>query len=80
MQSVPAPKGESVEFEALKESWNEYLLEDGRILRFKAVVSKIIKTDQIGPDGNPIYFVTSSSVVQVFGPHELKKPRSKQQP
>ena len=53
-------------FEAVKEEWNEYLLDDGTRLRVKLVVTKILRTNQIDPEGNPVYVITSQNVVGVY--------------
>lgn len=49
------PKEKLVDFEPVKESWNEYLLADDNTLRVKCIVTKIIKTEQIALDGAPVY-------------------------
>jgi len=66
---VPAP-GKPVNFEGVKEEWNEYLLEDGTRLRVKLVVTKILRTNQIDPEGNPVYVITSQNVVGVYRPSD----------
>jgi len=69
MASLPAPPtGKTVPFEATKEEWNEYLLDDGTRLRVKLVVTKILRTNQIDPEGNPVYVITSQNVVGVYRP------------
>nr|MBC8520613.1 hypothetical protein [Methanomicrobia archaeon] len=47
---VRLPNGREIEamdvdFETKKEDWNEYKLEDGTVLKFKTVVSSIIRTE-----------------------------------
>ena len=62
------PPGKPVNFEAVKEEWNEYLLDDGTRLRVKLVVTKILRTNQIDPEGNPVYIITSQNAVGVYRP------------
>lgn len=57
-------EGEELEFEPLKETWNEYRCSDGSFLRLKLVVSKITKLDKRNPaNGEPIYQVLSTNVL-----------------
>ncbi len=57
-------EGEELEFEPLKETWNEYRCSDGSLVRLKIVVSKITKLDKRNPsNGEPIYQVLSSNVL-----------------
>ncbi|MFC2032555.1 hypothetical protein ACFLUS_04235 [Chloroflexota bacterium] len=49
---------------ARKEDFNEYQLTDGKILRIKMVVTRIIRLEEEkAPDGNPIYLIHSQNVV-----------------
>lgn len=64
--------GEELEFEPLKESWNEYRCADGSYLKIKLVVAKIIKLDKQNPAGEPIYVVNSSNVVAATPPMERR--------
>ena len=76
----PQFKGQPVGFEAVSEPWSEYLLSDGKILRIKLVLTKVVKNpDMIMPDGNPNYGVKTGNIVEVFRSDELperKKPDS----
>jgi hypothetical protein len=57
-------EGEPVDFLTRKEDFNEYQLTDGKILRIKMVVTRIVKlTEEKTPDGNPIYLIQSQNVV-----------------
>ncbi len=66
-------EGEEMNFTILKEDWNEYKLDDGTIIKFKSVVSKIVRTNEYNKEGEPIYYVRSSSVVVAEVPEELKR-------
>ena len=57
-------EGSPVEFLTRKEDFNEYQLTDGKILRIKMVVTRIIKLEEEKtPDGNPIYLIQSQNIV-----------------
>jgi hypothetical protein len=48
------------------ESFNEYTLEDGSILKVKHVATNFLRIDnQFLPDGRPMYIVLSTPVVNV---------------
>jgi hypothetical protein len=76
---VRLPNGSEVEatnvdFETMQEDWNEYKLEDGTVLRFKTVVSSIIRTENYDPmTGDPVYHVRSTNILRVKVPDELKR-------
>jgi len=56
------------------EHWNQYLLDDGTVLKLKTVVTSIMRL--IGaytPDGDPVYVVKSGNVVTATCPDTLKK-------
>ncbi len=63
-------EGEELDFEPLKESWNEYRCADGSYVRIKLVVAKITKLDKKNPAGEPVYIVNSSNVLAVTPPQE----------
>ncbi len=57
-------EGKPVDFLTRKEDFNEYQLEDGRVLRIKMVVTRIIKLEgETAPDGSPVYLIQSQNVV-----------------
>jgi len=63
-----------VDFETVREDWNEYKLEDGTILKFKTIVSSIIRTEEYDPmTGDPVYHVRSTNILRVKVPQELKR-------
>ena len=60
-------EGEAIDFLTRKEDFNEYQLTDGKILKIKMVVTRIIKLEEEkAPDGNPIYLIQSQNVVAPF--------------
>ena len=51
------------------ERWNEYLLEDGTVLKMKLVLKKVLKVDhEVDPEGNPVYVMQSTNVTSVSAP------------
>jgi hypothetical protein len=65
--------GEEIEFEAEREGWNIYIVQDGTKLKVKAVVGKIVRLDAYKPDGEPVYLINSSLVTATDVPDHLKK-------
>jgi hypothetical protein len=65
--------GQEVPFEAERESWNAYLLEDGTTLKLKAVASSIVRLDEYLPNGDPVYIANASLVVATDVPDNLKR-------
>lgn len=53
-----------IDFIERKESWNEYQLTDGKIIKIKLVVTRVLKLDtEVDKEGNPIYVINSTNVV-----------------
>ena len=83
---VRLPNGSEVEatnvdFETINEEWNEYKLEDGTVLKFKTVVSSIIRTENFDPmTGDPVYHVRSTNILRVKVPDELKQLPASRKP
>ncbi len=63
-------EGEELDFEPLKESWNEYRCSDGSYVRIKLVVAKITRLNERTETGEPVYVVNSSNVLAVTPPPE----------
>ena len=56
------------------ERWNEYLLEDGTIMKVKLVLTNVYRAEgQYDAEGNPIYIVQSTNVLSVNAPEELRR-------
>lgn len=75
---VDTPEGPreatEVGFRAAGEHWNEYLLDDGTVLRLKLVVTNVVKIDGLyDNDGNPAYLAQSTNVVGVSSPEEIRR-------
>jgi len=60
---------EELDFEAVKEPWAEYQLEDGTVFQLKPVLIKIVRTENIHPDGSPVF----ETLVQCVGRVRNKK-------
>ena len=53
-----------VDFLTRKEDFSEYQLVDGKVLRIKLVVTRILLVEgEKDPEGNPIYVIQSTNVV-----------------
>lgn len=66
---IPGPDGEPVNvteigFRDHNERWNEYLLDDGTVIRLKLVVLRVYRWDgHFDHRGDPVYFVDSAEVI-----------------
>jgi len=70
----PLKEAELIEVRQGNEYWNDYLLSDGTALKMKTVVSEVWRVvDEYDNDGNPIYFVRSSNILNINAPDELRK-------
>ncbi len=55
------------------EYWNEYLVDDGSLLRVKLVATEVLRLDgRYDAEGNPIYILNSANIMTVEAPEELK--------
>jgi len=62
------------------EHFNQYVLEDGSVLRVKSVATSMMRVDgQYLPDGSPIYIVVTSPAVSVES-SPLKKGEEARKP
>ena len=60
-----------------KDGWSEYKLDDGSTIRLKAVLVDVKKAlNQFTPDGDPIYIMQQTVVVNLNAPEELKKGKN----
>lgn len=63
-------------FQTGGEHFNEYLVEDGTVVKLKLVVTEILKLDgEYDAEGNPVYIVISANVPYVSVPEELRQKR-----
>ena len=74
VRQIQGPDGqphdaEPVGFRTVGEHFNEYLLDDGTVLRVKLVLTEIMKiADMRDAQGNPIYFFQHQQVTSVDVP------------
>ena len=65
---------EDVDFNVIKEDWNEYSLKDGTKLKIKLVLVKVKRSNKYDQFGEPLYMVQSQNIVKVAEvPDELKR-------
>ena len=73
------PDGREVEavemsFQAASENWNEYLLDDGSVVRMKLVATEVVRVEgEYDPQGQPVYLVQSTNLMVVSAPDNLKR-------
>jgi hypothetical protein len=61
------------------EHWNEYVLNDGSVIRIKWVVTEMLKVSgKFDNEGNPLYIVRSKNVVSVSASDRAKKQTSEE--
>ena len=66
-------EAEPIGFRAAGEHFNEYLLDDGVILRIKLVLTDVWKAKEAYDSyGNPLYLTVQLPVVAVDAPDELR--------
>lgn len=67
-------EGTVMPFQTGGEHWNEYIVEDGSLLRVKLVATEVIRLDgQYDQEGNPVYILNSTNVMVVAAPDELRR-------
>ena len=75
---VPLPDGGEGDavvlgFQSHGEHWNEYLVDDGSLIKMKLVVTEVLRVEgHYDATGNPLYIVQSTNVVAVDVPEELR--------
>ena len=56
------------------EYWNQYLLDDGTVIKMKLVATKALRVDnKYDQEGNPLYIIQSTNITSVNAPDNLKK-------
>jgi hypothetical protein len=79
IRQIPGPTGEPVDaepigFRASAEHWNEYLLDDGSVLKLKLVVTEVLRVQDVyDQNGNPAYVAMHQQVTAVDSPDDLKR-------
>ncbi len=78
-KTIKGPDGRSIEVEEMpfrsgSENWNEYLLEDGSVIRLKTIVTEVQRVvNQWDAEGNPAYLFKTANVVNVNAPEKLRR-------
>jgi hypothetical protein len=63
-----------VEINQSDEHWNQYLLDDGTVVKMKLVATKVMRVDnKFDMEGNPLYIIQSTNITSVTAPDILKK-------
>lgn len=61
-----------LDFKTVREEWMHIILEDGTLIRFKSVLTRVFDTGQRDAVGEVIYRIDSQNVVVARAPEELK--------
>lgn len=78
-RKIPGPDGKMVDatpmsFQVGAEHFNDYVLEDGTVLRLKTVMTEILRVDDLyDNDGNPVYVTKAVNVVTADSPEKLRR-------
>lgn len=76
-RTITLPDGRQAEatvlaFRSGGEHWNEYLVDDGSVVKVKLVATEILRVDgEYDENGNPIYLMQSMNVMSVDAPENL---------
>jgi hypothetical protein len=67
-------EAEPIGFRSSGEHFNEYLLDDGSVLRIKLVVTEVLRVKETYDSyGDPLYVARHIAVVAVDAPEELRE-------
>jgi hypothetical protein len=65
----------------MREEWNQYMLEDGSVLRARLIVSEVLRlVDVYNAEGDPVYIIKSTNFVNSDVPANLRKKTPDQPP
>ncbi|MCX5694781.1 MAG: hypothetical protein NT014_06680 [Candidatus Omnitrophica bacterium] len=63
-----------IDINQTNEYWNQYLLDDGSVIKMKLVATKVLRVDnKFDQEGNPLYIIQSTNITSVNAPDNLKK-------
>lgn len=77
--TLPLPDGSQmptteIGFRSSGEHWNEYLADDGTVIKIKLVVTDVYRVDgRYDGDGNPLYLTKSTNIMAISAPEDLKE-------
>jgi hypothetical protein len=61
-------------FRAAGEFWNEYLIDDGSVLRLKIVMTEVNRLEgEYDDEGQPVYAIKSVNAMSVSAPKHLRR-------
>lgn len=67
---------EPIDVHQASERWNEYLLDDGSVLKVKLVLKKVFRVpDQYDGEGCPVYVFQSQNVTTTHSPENLRRKK-----
>ncbi len=56
------------------EYWNEYLADDGSVIRVKLIVTEVLRVEgRYDQMGSPVYLVKTTNVTNVSAPEDLRR-------
>lgn len=67
---------EDLDFEQIKTSVNEYLLENGVCIKLRLMLTRVGKTNHFNADGTPLYAVNNQIVPEIKAPSNFQKAKS----
>lgn len=59
---------DDVRYTTLAEEWNEYIADDATKIKIKTIVSHVRKTSKFDKNGDPVYIVDNSALIQTRPP------------
>ncbi len=63
-----------IDINQTNEYWNQYLLDDGTVIKMKLVATKILRVEnKFDNERNPVYIVQSTNITSVNAPDNLKR-------
>jgi hypothetical protein len=70
----------NVDFKTKKEDWSEYTLVGGSVLKFKTIITSVIRTEDYDlMTGDPIYIIQSTNISRVKVPEEMRLKDTKKE-
>jgi len=67
---------EDIDPRPLTKDGNEYTLENGTIVRFSIMLTRVARTDIFSADGTPVYAINHQIVPQIILPKKKRRRRS----
>lgn len=67
-------EGIEIPIKSSGEFWNEYMLEDGTVIRVKVVMTDVVKVEgEYDGEGTPVYVIKSTMISSVSVPEHLRR-------